>query len=164
LIPWMERYFRIKPDPSLTFIGGSSMGGLISLYAMCQYPEYFGGAMCLSTHWIGNFEQEEDECITESMVYYIRNNLPDPDHHTIYMDCGSATLDALYIDTQALINEAVCDRGYDDHNWVSLVFEGAEHHERDWASRLETPLEWLFRGMFQPLSVAPDCPDDVPGN
>ena len=27
------------------------MGGLISLYAICEYPDIFGGAACLSTHW-----------------------------------------------------------------------------------------------------------------
>ena len=35
------------------------MGGLISLYALTEYPEVFGGAACLSTHWIGTFESGE---------------------------------------------------------------------------------------------------------
>ncbi|CAM5180683.1 alpha/beta hydrolase-fold protein [Alishewanella longhuensis] len=33
------------------FIMGSSMGGLISWYAQTQYPQVFGGAAALSTHW-----------------------------------------------------------------------------------------------------------------
>lgn len=32
------------------------MGGLISLYALNEYPKVFGGAVCLYTHWIGIFE------------------------------------------------------------------------------------------------------------
>ena len=34
-----------------TFIMGSSMGGLISAYAVAEYPEVYGGAACLSTAW-----------------------------------------------------------------------------------------------------------------
>lgn len=34
-----------------TNVMGSSMGGLMSLYAICEYPHIFGGAGCLSTHW-----------------------------------------------------------------------------------------------------------------
>ena len=35
---------------------GSSMGGLISVYALCEYPQVFGGAAGLSTHWVGIHE------------------------------------------------------------------------------------------------------------
>lgn len=51
LKPFIDRNFSTRPDRSNTFIAGSSMGGLISLYAICEYPETFGGAACLSTHW-----------------------------------------------------------------------------------------------------------------
>jgi len=34
-----------------TNVMGSSMGGLMSLYAICEYTHIFGGAGCLSTHW-----------------------------------------------------------------------------------------------------------------
>jgi len=51
------RHF-VKTGIENNFIAGSSMGGLISHYAICEYPEIFGGAACLSTHWVGTFTLE----------------------------------------------------------------------------------------------------------
>ena len=49
LKPFIDKTFATKADQSHTFIAGSSMGGLISMYAVCEYPKVFGGAACLST-------------------------------------------------------------------------------------------------------------------
>jgi enterochelin esterase-like enzyme len=43
-------------DKDNTFITGSSMCGLISMYAICEYPDVFGTAACHSTHWTGIFQ------------------------------------------------------------------------------------------------------------
>ena len=48
LKPWVDRNYRTLPDREHTFIAGSSMGGLMSLYALCAYPRVFSGAACLS--------------------------------------------------------------------------------------------------------------------
>lgn len=48
LKPAIDKHFRTKRGRTNTYIGGSSMGGLISLYAVLQYNRVFGGAMCLS--------------------------------------------------------------------------------------------------------------------
>lgn len=53
LKPFVDSSFSTHTEAAHTFIAGSSMGGLISLYALCEYPEVFGGAACLSTHWTG---------------------------------------------------------------------------------------------------------------
>jgi metallo-beta-lactamase class B len=44
LKPFIDKKFRIQPGKKNTFIAGSSMGGLISLYAVIKYPNVFGGA------------------------------------------------------------------------------------------------------------------------
>lgn len=44
LKPYIDKRFNTLPDKKNTFIAGSSMGGLISLYAVLKYPEIFGGA------------------------------------------------------------------------------------------------------------------------
>ena len=44
LKPYIDSKYRTKKAPENTFIAGSSMGGLISLYAVMQYPAVFGGA------------------------------------------------------------------------------------------------------------------------
>ncbi len=43
LKPYIDKKYRTLSDSTHTFIAGSSMGGLISLYAMMQYPSIFGG-------------------------------------------------------------------------------------------------------------------------
>ena len=53
LKPAIDARYATRPDRDNTFIMGSSMGGLISVYAMNRYPEVFGGAAGLSTHWVG---------------------------------------------------------------------------------------------------------------
>ncbi len=48
--PYIDSHYSTLTDRSNTYIMGSSMGGLISLYAICEYPDVFGGAGCISTH------------------------------------------------------------------------------------------------------------------
>ena len=50
LKPFIDEKYRPLTGRGNTFIAGSSMGGLISLYALCEYPDIFGGAACLSSH------------------------------------------------------------------------------------------------------------------
>lgn len=121
-----------------TFIMGSSMGGLISIHAMNEYPHVFGGAAGLSTHWVGS--READSHLPLAAFSHLRDKLADPATHRLYMDHGTTGLDALYAPHQAFINQIVKDRGYSAANSLSLVFEAAGHNERAWAARLEIPL------------------------
>ena len=53
LKPYIDTKYRTKKGPENTYIAGSSLGGLISLYAVMQYPNVFGGAGVLSpAFWI----------------------------------------------------------------------------------------------------------------
>jgi predicted alpha/beta superfamily hydrolase len=45
LKPYIDKHYRTKKDEKNTFIAGSSMGGLISFYAILKYPKVFGGAV-----------------------------------------------------------------------------------------------------------------------
>jgi len=51
LKPRIDATFRTKPGREHTAIAGSSMGGLISLYAAAEYPDVFGRVGAVSTHW-----------------------------------------------------------------------------------------------------------------
>jgi alpha-glucosidase len=44
LKPFIDKHYRTLKNKSNTFIAGSSMGGLISLYAVLKYPQVYGGA------------------------------------------------------------------------------------------------------------------------
>jgi predicted alpha/beta superfamily hydrolase len=54
LKPYIDKNYRILKDRKNTFVAGSSMGGLISLYAVLKYPKVFGGAGVFSpAFWVG---------------------------------------------------------------------------------------------------------------
>ena len=143
LKPFIDRNFSTLREPAHTFIAGSSMGGLISLYALCEYPKIFGGAACLSTHWPGIFTMEMNP-IPDAIFEYLSNKLPDPATHRIYMDYGDQTLDAMYPPLQLRANELFRKRGYSENNWITRFFPGEDHSERAWAKRLDLPLEFLL--------------------
>ena len=112
-----------------TFIGGSSMGGLISMYAVCEYPAVFGGAMCLSTHWPGLMDTEgkKNNPVPKAFLDYLTKNIPDPKVHKFYFDYGDETLDAQYKPFQLQADEIMEAVGYTDKNWISREFKGLDH-------------------------------------
>ena len=143
LKPYIDRHYSTLPDRENTFIAGSSMGGLISWYALCEYPDVFGGAACLSTHWPGSFEAENNP-IPAAFANYLDQNLPAPGLHKIYFDYGTETLDAMYEPLQLKVDEVMKQKGYDASNWTTLKFEGEDHSENAWKKRLHLPLEFLL--------------------
>ena len=144
LKPYIDQTYATAKGPEHTFIMGSSMGGLISLYAICEYPNVFGGAACMSTHWPGIFSVENNP-IPEAFFAYMRKNLPDPKTHRIYFDYGTATLDALYPPLQKKKADTVkVEKGFTSTNWETHKFEGADHSENAWSERLSIPILFLM--------------------
>ncbi|WP_439881169.1 alpha/beta hydrolase [Pontibacter sp. MBLB2868] len=143
LKPYIDSTFSTKPDRENTFILGSSMGGLVSAYAICEYPEVFGGAACLSTHWIGTFTTRNNP-IPAAFMAYLKENLPSPETHRIYFDYGTETLDALYEPYQKQVDEIMKEKGYTSQSWITKKFEGEDHSERAWRKRLATPVRFLL--------------------
>lgn len=144
LKPYIDKNFATKTDRKNTFIAGSSMGGLISMYAICEYPEVFGGSACLSTHWPGIFTLEGNP-IPDAFLAYLRVNLPNPKSHKIYFDYGDQTLDALYPPLQKKVDEVMKAKGYQKKSWLTRYFPGEEHSEKAWNKRLDIPLLFLLK-------------------
>lgn len=143
--PFIDKTYSTLPDAANTFIAGSSMGGLISLYAVCEYPSVFGGAMCLSTHWPGTFESSKNP-IPSALFSYLEKKLPDPATHKFYFDHGTETLDAAYAPFQKQVDEIMIKKGYKTEvNWLTRVWEGASHSEDDWAARFDQPLYFFLK-------------------
>ncbi|CAN5154120.1 alpha/beta hydrolase-fold protein [soil metagenome] len=143
LKPAVDAKYATKPGRDSTFVMGSSMGGLISVYAMNQYPQVFGGAAGLSTHWIGGYKP--NSAIPLAAFNDLRANLADPATHRLYQDHGTIELDALYAPYQVMVDDLARERGYEDgKNFMTRVFEGTGHNEVAWATRLEIPLLFLF--------------------
>ena len=143
LKPYIDRTFSVHTNQENTFIGGSSMGGLISMYAVCEYPNIFGGAACISTHWIGTFNSKNNP-IPQTFLNYLNEKLPDPKNHKLYFDCGDQTLDAFYPPIQRQVDQLMLQKGYSKNNWLTIYKPGADHSEKSWKSRLHIPMTFLL--------------------
>ena len=144
LKPYIDKNYSVFKDQKHTFIAGSSMGGLISMYAICEYPTVFGGAVCMSTHWPGIFALENNP-VPDSFVSYLKSNLPDSRNHKIYFDYGDKTLDAMYPPLQKKVDEVMKLKGFSDKNWITKFFPGDDHSEKSWNKRLDIPIVFLLK-------------------
>ena len=152
LKPRIDRRFRTRPDRVNTAILGSSMGGLISLYAISEYPQVFGSAGMVSTHWPlmippeGQTLSDADfETVSGAFERYLAPALPAPVTHKLYFDHGNETLDQIYARYQSRVDRLVARRGYRRNvHWISRNFPGHKHNELSWAERLHIPLQFLL--------------------
>ena len=136
--PRIDAQYRTLAGRDDTFVMGSSMGGLISLYAVSAYPEVFGGAGMVSTHFpLGD----------GALVEWFAQRLPDPATHRLYFDYGTETLDHNYQGYQSRMDRAVEAAGYRRGvNWTTRKWEGHDHSERAWRNRVHVPLSFLLAG------------------
>lgn len=153
LRPMINARFSVETGAADTAIMGSSMGGLISLYAINEYPHLFGGAGMVSTHWplfvpsegSKELSEEEFETVASAFERYLAPALPQAGRHRLYFDHGTEMLDAQYERYQRRIDAVVARRGYAQGiDWISRNFPGHKHNEVSWAERLEMPLRFLL--------------------
>jgi enterochelin esterase-like enzyme len=142
LKPYVDQHYRTRPGRAHTFIMGSSMGGLISLYAQMEYPEVFGGAACISTHWPLSLKENRGD-FTQAMVQYLKVHLPQRRVPRLYFDYGTTTLDAWY-EPHQLVIDSLLRADYPATKWITHKFEGAAHQESSWQARLHIPLVFLL--------------------
>jgi predicted alpha/beta superfamily hydrolase len=135
LKPWVDAHYRTSAAREDTFIMGSSMGGLISLFTLTQHPEIFAGAACLSTHWLAG---------ENTMVDALASALPSANQHRLYFDYGTITLDEGYEPFQQRMDGHLQEAGWDAGHYLTRKFVGAAHNEAAWCSRLEIPLNFLL--------------------
>ncbi len=142
LIPSIDDKYPTFKTQESTFIAGSSMGGLISLYAICEYPDVFHGAACLSTHWTGLLV--DNEAIPNALVDYLKEQVGFWENNKIYFDHGTEGLDALYGAHQKRVDAVLKEKLFPPNLWMSKVFAGEDHSEKAWAKRLAIPLQFLL--------------------
>lgn len=139
LKPFVDKNYNVSSKKEDTSIMGASMGGLISLYAICKYPNVFGSAGCISTHW-------PVPILGPAYIESLKTDLPDPKDHKIYFDFGTKTLDAQYEPYQNQVDEIMKKAGYTKgKNWITKKFEGASHNEESWNKRVHIPLEFMLQ-------------------
>ena len=137
LKPFVDRRYRTRPEREFTFLMGSSMGGLISLYGICEYPHIFSGAGCLSTHW---------PIAHRSFGKYLKARLPEPKGHKIYLDYGDEANSAGYLARQNRVEHIIRKRGYAfGTDCLANWFAGDAHSETAWRTRVHVPLRFLLK-------------------
>ena len=151
LKPFIDSRYSTLPDREHTFIAGSSMGGLISMYALCEYPDVFGGAACMSTHLpmitSADYARAADisQTVFDAFLRYLSDHLPAAGSRLLYTDRGDSTLDALYPPYQDRLDSLLTSKGWTAPDWQTRVFPGAAHTEHDWAARLHVPVTFLLQ-------------------
>ena len=152
--PYVDAHFATRKDAKHTFIMGSSMGGLISMYGMMEYPKFFGGAGCLSTHWIGSVRKYIPQ-LPASLIGYVQQHKSVLKTHLMYNDHGTVGLDSLYAPFQKQV-DAILKPYQARFNYQTLVFDKTSHNEKSWAGRLDIPIRWLVDAEYRKASSSQD--------
>ncbi len=148
LKPMIDKRYRTLADRDHTAIMGSSMGALISLYAIAEYPQIFGMAGCVSTHWplidptqVGPMQPE----LRAVWDRYLTERLGPPGGRHIWFDHGDQTLDQFYGPWQTAADATLIAIGWQpQRDFETRSYPGAAHEENAWAARLDEIFTWLL--------------------
>ena len=132
LKPHIDKTYRTKTKAKNTAIFGSSLGGLISFYAVLKYPKVFGKAGVFSpSFW---FSDEIYACMEKS----------DKVKAKIYFLCGDKESDDMVPDLKKI--ETLLDRNrcYCLNLNKTVIIEGGQHNEKLWREGFKNAYLWLF--------------------
>ncbi len=148
LKPMIDKRYRTKRDRDHTAIVGSSMGGLISLYAIAEYPRVFGMAGCVSTHWplIDPIKADENRPeLTAAWTKFLTERLGPPAGRHIWFDHGDQTLDQYYGAWQTTADATLIKIGWQpQRDFETRSYPGTAHEENAWNARMDEIFGWLL--------------------
>ena len=133
LKPYVDSAYRTKSGPRYTTVAGSSMGGLVSMYAVLKYPGVFGNAGIFSpAFWIAspqifNYAQQQE------LRRYTR----------FYFVCGDAESDLMVNDMQKMAN-IIRAKGESPEQTPIVIIKGASHNEKQWNGDFPGFYQWLL--------------------
>ena len=133
LKPYIDNRYRTKSNPANTTIFGSSLGGLISFYAVIRYPETFGKAGVFSpSFWFSEkiYELVKTTEIAESLKFYFLAGTNESD----------TMLPNLERMVQLLISKGVPSNQIEHH-----IIEGGQHNEQLWSTNFGNAYQWLTK-------------------
>ena len=132
LKPYIDEHYRTLPDRENTIIAGSSMGGLMALYAVTAYNHVFSRAACLSPSlWVAPGKLLE----IAARAAIRRGTL-------VYMDYGERELDNHGASQQTLISMAqlLLVKGV---NLTFRIAPGGTHSEASWEKQIPVFMDCL---------------------
>jgi len=130
--PYVDAHYRTQPDRAHTAIMGSSMGGLISHYALVHYPKVFGSAGIFSpAYWLapGIFDDPADRAIAKDakLAFY----------------AGGKEGESMQPDMERMA-ALLRAEGHDPARLRVDVAPEAQHNEAAWRAEFPPVVEWLF--------------------
>ena len=142
--PMIDRELRTVRAPTATAIAGSSLGGLIALYALFRSPWTFGAAGVLSPAlWFAD----------GAIFDYVRD--AQPPGSRVHLDIGTAEGPDAMHDTRQL-RDLLMAQGFEPGRTLSYCEDiDARHQERAWARRFRVVLPFLFGGPCPALAEVP---------
>jgi predicted alpha/beta superfamily hydrolase len=136
LMPWIASRYRVRRDRESTGVGGSSLGGLVSLFLGLRHPECFGRLAALSPSVWWNHK---------SILGYLNERAPQIwERPRLWLDVGDKEGTKTMRDAEQLSRRLKAN-GW--HPGETLHFEriaGGTHDEASWAERVEPMLRFLF--------------------
>ena len=130
--PFIDAHYRTLADRANTAIAGSSMGGLISHYALLRYPQVFGKAAIFSpSYWFS------------SEVYAQTAARPWPADTRVYFYIGGREGEESVPDVQRMLIQLAAP----DHPPKAIALQvvpDAQHNERAWRAAFPLAVAWLF--------------------
>jgi predicted alpha/beta superfamily hydrolase len=132
LKPHIDSSYRTFPDPKNTILFGSSLGGLISLYGVLNYPDTFGKAGIFSPAlWIN----PEIYNLVESATISISTRF--------YFLAGTEESESMIPDLNRMIS-LLKTKGVPDEHIKSRSIEGGQHNEAFWSQHFGEAYQWLY--------------------
>lgn len=148
--PYVESHYAVARDRERVAVGGSSLGGYMSLYVMTRYPDLFGVVLAFSP---AVFDVPMKGQVLRDLLRSARS-----DHRTrVYMDMGGQE-ELRYASDDIVgslwpLAEAVVAAGYTEV--TTAVFPEAGHDEDAWAERFPGVYLWALHGRELPAPQAP---------
>lgn len=132
LKPYVDSNFRTKKEREFTGIGGSSMGGLVSIFSGIRYPDVFGKLMIFSPSlWV-------------SPKIKIKN-YNDSDTTRIYLYAGGDESETMIEHVETFKNRMLESEFIDDKMKINLsINKLGKHNETYWSDEFPKAIEWLF--------------------
>jgi predicted alpha/beta superfamily hydrolase len=137
LKPFIDEHYLTRPEREYTGIGGSSLGGLVSLYLAFKRPDVFSRVAALSPSiWWAN-----NHLIRETA------KLPDRIPLRIWLDIGKKEGTRIKHQVRALKEMLLAQGWQHDLDFAYLEIPEARHDEAAWAARFDQVLKFLYPPM-----------------
>ncbi len=132
--PFVNSQYRAQEGPENTGIGGSSLGGLVSLYVGLRQPRIFGKIAALSPSVWWN----------ERVILRFAATAPVQPLPRIWLDIGTREGPRIVDDVERFRDILIGKGWQPGRNLHYERIEGAEHNEAAWAQRVGPFLQFLF--------------------